>query len=83
MDDQKKEIDTTFQNTEMTLKQIQEKKKTATDTVVSNVQAQIQYRFPSQLFQNPKENVSAMKLRGRKMLKGPRKNREVENKVEV
>jgi len=36
MDDQKKEIDTTFQTIEMALKQVQEKQ-TATDTVASNL----------------------------------------------
>jgi len=40
MDDQKKEIDTRFQNIEMTLKQVQERQ-TATDTIVSNLKDQI------------------------------------------
>ena len=61
MDDQKKEVDTRFQNIEMTLKQIQERQ-TTTNTIVSNHQAQIQHRLPSQPFQNLKENVSAMTL---------------------
>ena len=68
MDDQKKKIDTRFQNIEMALKQVQEKQ-TAIDTVVSNLQAQIQHRLPSQPFQNPKENVSAMTLRSGKVLR--------------
>jgi len=37
MDDQKKEINTRFQNIEMTLKQVQEKQ-TATNTIISNLQ---------------------------------------------
>ena len=66
----------------MTLKQVEEKQ-TASDTLVSNLQAQIQHRLPSQPFQNPKENVSATSLRSGKVLKEPRKNREIEHEVEV
>ena len=42
MDDQKKEIDTMFQNIEVTLKQVQERQ-TTIDTIVSNLQAQIKH----------------------------------------
>ena len=66
----------------MTLKQVHEKQ-TVTNTVVNNVQAQIQHRLPSQPFQNPKKNVSAITLRSGKELKEPRTNREVEHEVEV
>ena len=66
----------------MTLEQVQEKQ-TATDIVVSNIQAQIQHRLASQSFQNLEENVGAMRLRSGKELKKPRKIREVEHEVEV
>ena len=73
MDDQKKEIDTRFQNIEMTLKQVQETQ-TTIDTIVSNL---IHLRLPSPPFQNPKENVRDMTLRSGKELKEPMKNREI------
>ena len=44
---------------------------------------QIQHRLPSQPFQNPKENVSAMTLRSGKELKETRKDRGVEHEIEV
>ena len=66
----------------MTLKQVQERH-TVTDTIVSNLQAQIQHRLPSQPFQNPKQNVSAMTLRSGKELKEPRKNKVVDYGIEV
>ena len=67
---------------EIALKQVQERQ-TATDTIVSNLQAQMQNRLPSQPYPNPKENVSAMTLRSRKELKESRKSREVELELEV
>jgi len=75
-------MDDMFQNMETTLKQVQERQ-TATDTIVSNLQAQMQNRLPSQPYPNPKENVSAMTLRSRKELKEPRKSRELEPELEV
>jgi len=66
----------------MTLKQVQERH-TVTDTIVSNLQAQIQHRLPSQPFQNPKQNVSAMTLRSGKELKELRKNRKVKHEIEI
>jgi len=67
---------------ETTLKQVQERQ-TVTNTIVSNLQAQMQNRLSSQPYPNPKENVSAMTLRSGKGLKEPRKSREVEPELEV
>ena len=71
-----KKMDDRFQGMETTLKQVQERQ--ATNTIVSNLQAQLQNRLPSQPYPNPKENVSAMTLRSGKELKEPTKKREVE-----
>jgi len=67
---------------ETTLKQVQERQ-TATDTIVSNLQAQSQNRLPSQPYPNPKENVNPITLRCGKELKEPMKKREVEPELEV
>jgi len=65
-----------------TLKQVQERK-TVTDTIVSNLQAQLQNKLPSQPYPNPEENVSAMTLRSGKELNESRKSRELEPELEV
>ena len=75
-------MDDRFQSMETALKQVQERQ-TATDIIVSNLQAQMQNRFPSQPYPNPKENVSAITLRSGKELQEPRKSREVEPELEV
>ena len=75
-------MDDRFQSMETALKQVQEKQ-TATDIIVSNLQAQMQNRFPSQPYPNPKENVSAITLRSGKELQEPRKSREVETELEI
>ena len=75
-------MDDRFQSMKTTLKQVQERQ-TATDTIVSNSQAQLQNRLPSQPYPNPKENVSAITLRSEKELKEPMKNREVKPELEV
>ena len=75
-------MDDRFQSMETTLKQVQERQ-TATDTIVSNLQAQLQNRLPSQPYPNPKENVNAITLRSGKELKEPMKKREVEPELEV
>ena len=75
-------MDDRFQILETTLKQVQERQ-TTTDTIVSNLQVQMQNRLPSQLYPNPKENVSAITIRSGKELKEPRKSREVEPELEV
>jgi len=75
-------MDDRFPNVETTLKQVQERH-IATDTIVSNLQSQMQNRLPSQTYLNPKENVSAMTLRSGKELKEPRNSREVEPELEV
>jgi len=67
---------------ETTLQQVQERQ-TATDTIVSNLQAQLQNRLPSQPYPNPKENVNAMTLRSGKELKEPTKNKELEPELEL
>ena len=77
-----KKMDDRFQSLETTLKQVQEKQ-TATDILVSNLQAQMQNRLPSLPYPNPKENVSAITLRSGKELQEPRKSREVELELEV
>ena len=75
-------MDDRFQSMKTTLKQVQETQ-TATDTIVTNFQAQLQNRLPSQPYPNPKEDVSAMTLRSGKELKEPTKKREVEPELEV
>jgi len=75
-------MDDRFQSMETTLKQVQERQ-IATDTIVSNLQAQLQNRLSSQPYPNPKENVSAITLRSGKELKEPTKNREMEPELEV
>ena len=60
-----KKMDDRFQILETTLKQVQEKQ-TATDIIVSNLQAQMQNRLLSQPYPNPMENVSAISLRSGK-----------------
>jgi len=77
-----KKMDDRFQSMETTLKQVP-KRQTAIDTIVSNLQAQIQNRLPSQSYHNPKENVSAITFKSGKELKEPTKNREVEPELEV
>ena len=66
-------MDDRFQSMEKTLKQARERQ-TATDIIVSNLQAQMQNRLPSQPYPNPKENVSAITLRSGKELQEPRKS---------
>jgi len=75
-------MDDRFQILETTLKQVQERQ-TTTDIIVSNLQAQMQNRLPSQPYPNPKENVSAITLRSDKELKEPRKSRDLEPELEV
>ena len=75
-------MDDRFQSMETTLTQVQ-KRQTATDTIVSNLQAQLQNRLPSQPYLNPKKNVSAITLRSGKELKEPRKSRELEPELDV
>ena len=53
MDEQKKETDLKLQHLEMTMKQMQQRQ-TASDTLVSNLQAQVQQRIPSQTYLNPR-----------------------------
>jgi len=77
-----KKMDDRFQILETTLKQVQEKQ-TATDITLSNLQAQMQNRLPSQPYPNPMENVNAMTLRSGKELKEPKKNRELEPESEI
>ena len=75
-------MDDRFQILETTLKQVQGRQ-IASDVIVSNLQAQMQNRLPSQPYPNPKENVSAITLRSGKELQEPRKSREVEPELEV
>ena len=75
-------MDDRFQILETTLKQAQEKQ-TITDIIVSNLQAQMQNRLPSQPYPNPNENVSSRTLRSGKELKEPRKSRELELDLEI
>jgi len=67
---------------ETTLKRVQERQ-IAADIIVSNLQAQMQNRLPSQPYPNPKENVNAITLRSGKELQEPRKSRELEPELEV
>ena len=50
---------------------------------MSNLQAQLQNRLPSQPYPNPKENVSVITLRNEKELKEPIKKREEEPELEI
>jgi len=77
-----KKMDDRFQILETTLRHVQEKQ-TTIDIMVSNLQAQMQNRLPSQPYPNPKENVSAITLRSGKELQEPRKSREVELELKV
>jgi len=77
-----KKMDDRFQILETTLKQVQERQ-TATDIIVSHLQAQMQNRLPSEPYPNPKENVSAITLRNGKELQEPRESKEVELELEV
>ncbi|VFR03676.1 unnamed protein product [Cuscuta campestris] len=63
-------MDDKFSGFDQTLKQMQEKQ-SATEVTVSNLQAQLNNRFPSQPFLNPKENLSAIELRNKKKLQEP------------
>ncbi|VFQ70069.1 unnamed protein product [Cuscuta campestris] len=65
-----KKMDDKFSGFDQTLKQMQEKQ-SATEVTVSNLQAQLNNRFPSQPFLNPKENLSAIELRNKKKLQEP------------
>ena len=82
MDEQHKEIDLKLQHLEMTMKQMQQKQ-TASDTLVSNLQAQVQPRIPSQPYPNPKDSVNAIALRSGKGLKEPKGSRELEFEKEI
>jgi len=75
-------MDDRFQILETTLKQVQERL-TAIDIIVSNLQAQMQNRFPSQPYPSLNENVSVTTLRSGKGLQVPRKSREGELELEV
>ncbi|VFQ84573.1 unnamed protein product [Cuscuta campestris] len=55
---------------QMNMKLMQERQ-TAQDTLLSNLQAQINNRLPAQPFPAPKENVSAVVLRNNKVLPEP------------
>jgi len=82
MDEQKKKTDLKLQNLEMTMKQMQQRQ-TASDTLVSNLQAQVHQRIPSQPYSNPKDSVNAITLRSGKELKEPKWSREVESEKEI
>ncbi|VFQ95093.1 unnamed protein product, partial [Cuscuta campestris] len=77
-----KKMDDKFSSFDSTLKQVQEKQ-TATDVIISNLQAQINQRIPSQPFPNPKENISAVVLRNKKQLPEPKGRDRFESEKEV
>ncbi|VFR02450.1 unnamed protein product [Cuscuta campestris] len=77
-----KKMDDKFSSFDSTLKQVQEKQ-TATDVIISNLQAQMNQRIPSQPFPNPKENISAVVLRNKKQLPEPKGRDRVESEKEV
>jgi len=54
-----------------------------TITLVSNLHAQMQHKFPSQSFQNALKNMATTTFMGRKQLKEPTKNAEIDTKLEV
>ncbi|VFQ71584.1 unnamed protein product, partial [Cuscuta campestris] len=55
----------------------------ATDVIISNLQAQMNQRIPSQPFPNPKENIKAVVLRNKKQLPEPKGRDRVESEKEV
>ena len=59
MDEQKKQTDLKLQHLEMTMKQMQQRQ-TVSDTLFSNLQAQVQQRVPSWPYPNPKDSASAI-----------------------
>ena len=65
-------MDDRFQILETTLKQVQVQQ-TATDIIVSNLEAQMQNRLPSYPYPNPKENFGPIPLRSGKELKEHKK----------
>ncbi|VFQ69854.1 unnamed protein product, partial [Cuscuta campestris] len=75
-------MDDKFTSVDISLKQLQERQ-TASETLISNMQAQMNNRLPSQPFPNPKENLSAIELRNKKVLKEPKSIREEEKELEV
>ncbi|VFQ73038.1 unnamed protein product [Cuscuta campestris] len=77
-----KKMDDKFSSFDSTLKQVQEKQ-TATDVIISNLQAQMNQRIPSQPFPNPKENISAVVLRNKKQLPEPKGRDKFESEKEV
>ena len=60
-----------------------EQRQTASDTLVSNLQAQVQQRISSQPYPNPKDIVNAITLRSGKELKEPKGSRELESEKEI
>ena len=64
------------------MKQMQQRQ-TASDTLVSNLQAQVQQRIPSQPYPNPKDSINAITLRSGKELKEPKGSRELESEKEI
>ncbi|VFQ90151.1 unnamed protein product [Cuscuta campestris] len=77
-----KKMDDKFTSVDISLKQLQERQ-TASETLISNMQAQMNNRLPSQPFPNPKENLNAIELRNKKVLKEPKSIREEEKELEV
>lgn len=60
-----------------------QQRQTAFDTLVSNLQAQVQQRIPSQPCPNPKHSVNAITLRSGKELKKPKWSREIESEKQI
>ncbi|VFQ95765.1 unnamed protein product [Cuscuta campestris] len=77
-----KKMDDKFTSVDISLKQLQERQ-TASETLISNMQAQMNNRLPSQPFPNPKENLNAIELRNIKVLKEPKSIREEVKELEV
>ncbi|VFR00823.1 unnamed protein product [Cuscuta campestris] len=75
-------MDDKFTSVDISLKQLQERQ-TASETLISNMQAQMNNRLPSQPFPNPKENLNAIELRNKKVLKEPKSIREEEKELKV
>ncbi|VFQ86442.1 unnamed protein product [Cuscuta campestris] len=65
-----KKMEDKFSLVDQNMKLMQERQ-TAQDTLLSNLQAQINNRLPAQPFPAPKENVSAVVLRNNKVLLEP------------
>jgi len=82
MNEQKRETYLKLQNLEMIMKQMQQRQ-TASDTLVSNLQAQVHQRIPFQPYSNPKDSVNAITLRSGKELKEPKWSREVKSEKEI